>query len=42
MIHEDARHVWGRVTTWEPLGRYAQDVRTRWESLLARFAAHVS
>ena len=26
MVHDDARHVWGRVTAWDPPGRYEQDV----------------
>jgi hypothetical protein len=25
MVHGDERYVWGRVTTWEPLGHYVQD-----------------
>lgn len=25
MVHEEDRHVWGRVTTWEPPREYAQD-----------------
>ena len=25
MLHGPARHVWGRVVTWEPLGHYAQE-----------------
>jgi len=24
-VHGGDRHVWGRVTTWEPAGRYTQD-----------------
>jgi len=25
MLHGDERYVWGRVTTWDPSGHYAQD-----------------
>lgn len=24
-VHADERYVWGRVTTWEPLGHYGQE-----------------
>lgn len=25
MVHGDEQHAWGRVTEWDPIGRYSQD-----------------